>query len=109
MSQFCGFCCMIIIFVTRLPHCDVHVQIIVISFFCCNLNVCNSIADVAVFDAGDVYTAGLKYGLIPFISEVYNLGEPEYYAVAVAREEDPDTELTYMKGIASLSVDEQYH
>lgn len=77
----------------------VCVQIDVISFFSCNLNVCNRIADVAVFDAGDVYTAGLKYDLIPFISEVYNLGEPEYYAVAVAREEDPDTELTYLKGI----------
>lgn len=45
-----------------------------------------------------MYTAGLNYDLIPFISEVYNLGEPEYYAVAVAKEEDPDTELTYLKG-----------
>jgi hypothetical protein len=59
---------------------------------------------VAVFDAGDVYTAGLKYDLIPFISEVYNLGEPEYYAVAVAKEEDPDTELTYLKGNSSFYV-----
>jgi hypothetical protein len=65
---------------------------------------CDRIADVAVFDAGDVYTAGLKYDLIPFISEVYNLGEPEYYAVAVAKEEDPDTELTYLKGISSFYV-----
>lgn len=64
----------------------------------CMQAINSGIADVAVFDAGDVYTAGLKYGLIPFISEVYNLGEPEYYAVAVAREEDPDTELTYLKG-----------
>jgi hypothetical protein len=56
-----------------------------------------------------VYTAGLKYDLIPFISEVYNLGEPEYYAVAVAREEDTDTELTYMKGIVNLSVNEQHY
>jgi hypothetical protein len=67
---------------------------------------------VAVFDAGDVYTAGLKYDLIPFISEVYNLGQPEYYAVAVAKEEDPDTELTYLKGISSffvhLLLDEQH-
>uniref|UniRef100_A0A1A9WD43 Transferrin n=1 Tax=Glossina brevipalpis TaxID=37001 RepID=A0A1A9WD43_9MUSC len=55
-------------------------------------------ADIAVFDAGDVYTAGLNYDLIPFMSEVYNLGEPEYYVVAVAKEEDPDTELTYLKG-----------
>ncbi|KAH8296790.1 hypothetical protein KR054_011358 [Drosophila jambulina] len=55
-------------------------------------------ADIAVFDAGDVYTGGLNYNLIPFMSEVYNLGEPEYYVVAVAKEEDPDTELTYLKG-----------
>lgn len=55
-------------------------------------------ADVAVFDAGDVYTGGLNYDLIPFMAEVYNLGEPEYYVVAVAKEEDPDTELTYLKG-----------
>ncbi|XP_061389109.1 transferrin 2-like [Musca vetustissima] len=55
-------------------------------------------ADIAVFDAGDVYTAGLTYDLIPFMSEVYNLGEPEYYVVAVAKEEDRDTELTYLKG-----------
>ena len=56
-----------------------------------------SLADVAVLDASDVYTAGLRFGLIPFISEVYNLGEPEYYAVAVAKEDDPDTDLTYLK------------
>ncbi|XP_037959854.1 melanotransferrin-like isoform X3 [Teleopsis dalmanni] len=55
-------------------------------------------ADIAVFDAGDVYTGGLNNNLIPFMSEVYNLGEPEYYVVAVAKEEDPDTELTYLKG-----------
>ncbi|XP_037721425.1 melanotransferrin [Drosophila subpulchrella] len=55
-------------------------------------------ADISVFDAGDVYTGGLNYDLIPFMSEVYNLGEPEYYVVAVAKEEDPDTELTYLKG-----------
>ncbi|EDW94316.1 melanotransferrin [Drosophila yakuba] len=55
-------------------------------------------ADISVFDAGDVYTGGLNYELIPFMSEVYNLGEPEYYVVAVAKEDDPDTELTYLKG-----------
>ncbi|KAK4875334.1 hypothetical protein RN001_011756 [Aquatica leii] len=55
-------------------------------------------ADVVVLDASDVYTAGLNFGLIPFISEIYNLGEPEYYVVAVAKEEDPSTELTYLRG-----------
>lgn len=53
---------------------------------------------MTVLDAGDVYTAGLRYDLIPFISEVYNLGKPEYYVVAVAKEEDPTTELTYLRG-----------
>lgn len=53
---------------------------------------------MAVFDAGDIYTAGSKYDLIPFLSEVYNLGKPEYYVVAVAKEEDPSTDLTYLKG-----------
>lgn len=41
----------------------------------------SGVADVTVLDASDVYTAGLRYDLIPIISEVYNLGEPEYYVV----------------------------
>lgn len=57
-----------------------------------------SLADVALFDAGDVYTAGLRYELVPFLSEVYNLGAQEYYAVAVTKEEDPSTEITFLKG-----------
>lgn len=55
-------------------------------------------ADVAVFDAGDIYTAGLNFELVPFISEVYNLDDPEYYVVAVAKEADPSTDLTYLRG-----------
>jgi hypothetical protein len=55
-------------------------------------------ADVTVLDASDVYTAGLRYDLMPFISEVYNLNEPESYVVAVAKESDPSTELTYLRG-----------
>lgn len=54
-------------------------------------------ADVTVLDVSDVYTAGYKYDLVPFISEVYNLGKPEYYVVAVAKEQDPDTEITFLK------------
>ncbi|XP_055912472.1 melanotransferrin [Eupeodes corollae] len=68
------------------------------SHITCMQSIQTGRADVAVLDAGDVYTAGLNYGLIPFMSEVYNLGEPEYYVVAVGKEEDPDTELTYLKG-----------
>jgi hypothetical protein len=63
----------------------------------CMQSIQNGVADVTVLDAADVYTAGLKYDLIPFVSEVYNLGDPEYYVVAVAKVEDPTTELTYMK------------
>ncbi|XP_033335223.2 transferrin 2 [Megalopta genalis] len=54
-------------------------------------------ADVSVLDTSDVYTAGLRFDLIPFISEVYNLPTPEYYVVAVAKEEDDNTDLTYLK------------
>lgn len=61
----------------------------------------NRNADVAVMDAGDIYTAGLHYDEIPFITEMYDLPEPEYYVVAVAKEEDPSTELTYLKGLLS--------
>lgn len=64
----------------------------------CMQAIQSGVADVTVFDASDVYTAGLRYDLIPIISEVYNLGEPEYYVVAIAKEEDPSTELTYLKG-----------
>ena len=35
---------------------------------------------------------------MPVLAEIYNLGEPEYYAVAVAYQGDPDTDLTYLKG-----------
>jgi melanoma-associated antigen p97 len=53
-------------------------------------------------DAGDIYTAGLHYDEIPFITEMYDLPEPEYYVVAVAKEEDPSTELTYLKGLIQI-------
>lgn len=55
-------------------------------------------ADVAMLDASDIYTAGLHHDLVPIISEVYNLQEAEYYVVAVAREEDDNTDLTYLRG-----------
>ena len=57
----------------------------------------HSEADVAVMDAGDVYKAGWQFGLIPIMAEVYNLGEPYYYAVAVTKQRDNDTELIYLK------------
>lgn len=50
-----------------------------------------------MLDAGDVYTAGLNFELISILSEVYNLGKPEYFVVAVAKATDPETELIYLK------------
>ena len=54
-------------------------------------------ADVSVMDAGDVYRAGWTYDLIPIMAEVYNLGGPFYYAVAVTKQRDNNTELIYLK------------
>lgn len=63
----------------------------------CMQAIQSGIADVTILDASDVYTAGLRFNLIPFISEVYNLGTPDYYVVAVAKENDDNTDLTYLK------------
>ncbi|KAL7289603.1 hypothetical protein TKK_0016459 [Trichogramma kaykai] len=63
----------------------------------CMQSIQNGNADITVLDAADVYTAGLRYELVPFISEVYNLESPSYYVVAVAKEEDDNTDLTYLK------------
>ena len=47
--------------------------------------------------AGDIYRAGRSYGLMPIMAEVYNLGTPDYYAVAVVKIRDDDSELIYLK------------
>lgn len=65
----------------------------------CMQSIKSGLADVAMMDAGDIYTAGLTFDLVPIISEVYNLGKPEYYVVAVSKEDDPSTDLTYLKGL----------
>lgn len=54
-------------------------------------------ADVVMLDAGDVYRGGWHYGLIPIMAEVYNLGTPHYYAVAVTKQRDNSSELIYLK------------
>ncbi|XP_026287309.1 uncharacterized protein LOC113212723 [Frankliniella occidentalis] len=64
----------------------------------CMEQIRSGTADVTVLDASDVYTGGVRFDLIPFIAEVYNLGLPDYYVVAVAKEQDPTTELTFLKG-----------
>lgn len=63
----------------------------------CMQAIQNGQADVTVLDASDVYTAGLRFDLVPFISEVYNLPTPEYYVVVVAKESDPTTDITFLK------------
>ncbi|UYV68316.1 MFI2 [Cordylochernes scorpioides] len=42
-----------------------------------------------------------KYGLIPVVAEQYNLPDPAFYVVAVARQPDKDTDLLYLKGKTS--------
>ncbi|KAL3318700.1 p97 [Cichlidogyrus casuarinus] len=44
--------------------------------------------DMVNLEAGDLYTAGKYFGLVPIISENYGLG-PYYYAVAVVRKINP--------------------
>ena len=54
-------------------------------------------ADIVMLEAGDIYRAGKEYGLIPIMAEVYNLGTPDYYAVAVVKIRDNSSELIYLK------------
>ena len=49
-------------------------------------------------EAGDIYTAGLKFDLVPIMAERYNLKTTHYYAVAVSKEDDPDTDVLYLRG-----------
>jgi len=54
-------------------------------------------ADITLLEAGDIYRAGYDHGLIPIMAEVYNLGTPDYYAVAVTHIRDNSSELIYLK------------
>lgn len=53
---------------------------------------------MAVFEAGDIYSAGLTHELVPIMAEQYNLDTLEYYVVAVSKEDDPDTDVLYLRG-----------
>lgn len=55
-------------------------------------------ADLSMFEAGDIYRAGQRFGLRAILAEQYNLDEPSYYAVGVAQQKDKDTDLLYLKG-----------
>ncbi len=52
---------------------------------CCTSRVLNRPTYLNLIQAGDIYRAGRMYGLMPIMAEVYNLGEPAYYAVAVVK------------------------
>lgn len=58
---------------------------------------CYRDADIAVMEAGDVYSAGLHFGLVPIIAERYNLPTAHYYVVAVSKEDDTTTDVIYLK------------
>ena len=50
---------------------------------------------MAMLEAGDIYTGGLYYDLVPFMAERYNLPTTHYYVVAVSKEDDVDTDVLY--------------
>jgi len=54
-------------------------------------------ADIVMLEAGDIYRAGKEFGLVPIMAEIYNLGTPDYYAVAVVKIRDNSSELIYLK------------
>lgn len=64
----------------------------------CMAMIVDGKADVTMLDPGDVAIAGLWYNLIPIVSETYNLNDSTFYAVAVARTADKDTDLLDLKG-----------
>ncbi|XP_068625478.1 transferrin 2 [Battus philenor] len=64
----------------------------------CERAIADGSADFALFDAADMLHAAYKYRLVPFMQEIYTNGQSWYYAVAVAKEQDPDTDLTYLRG-----------
>ncbi|KAK7015526.1 Ferric iron binding [Halocaridina rubra] len=72
------------------------------SNFDCMSSIQKREADVAVFEAGDIYSAGLMHELVPIMAEQYNLETLEYYVVAVSKEDDPDTDVLYLKGKISF-------
>ncbi|RWS21220.1 transferrin-like protein [Leptotrombidium deliense] len=64
----------------------------------CMKAIKDGFADLAVLDAGDIYKAGQSYNLMPIVAEQYDLKEPSYYVIAIAKQSDKDTDLLYLKG-----------
>lgn len=63
----------------------------------CSRAVAEGSADFVLLDAADMLHAAATHRLVPFMQEVYSSGDDWYYAVAVAKEQDPDTDLTYLR------------
>ncbi|GBP40151.1 Lactotransferrin [Eumeta japonica] len=64
----------------------------------CERAIADGSCDFALFDAADMLHAASVHHLVPFMQELYSTGNNWYYAVAVAKEQDPDTDLTYLRG-----------
>ncbi|XP_026754449.2 melanotransferrin [Galleria mellonella] len=64
----------------------------------CERAVAEGTADFVLLDAADMLHAAYRHRLVPFMQEIYSSGDNWYYAVAVAKEQDPDTDLTYLRG-----------
>ncbi|XP_050357433.1 melanotransferrin [Nymphalis io] len=64
----------------------------------CERAIAEGTCDFAMFDAADMLHAAYRHRLVPFMQEIYSSGDNWYYAVAVAKEQDPDTDLTYLRG-----------
>ncbi|XP_053619563.1 transferrin 2 [Plodia interpunctella] len=64
----------------------------------CERAIADGTADFAVLDSADMLHAAYRYKLVPFMQLVYSTGNSWYYAVAVAKEQDPDTDITYLRG-----------
>ncbi|XP_045455298.1 melanotransferrin [Melitaea cinxia] len=64
----------------------------------CERAIAEGTCDFALFDAADMLHAAYRHRLVPFMQEIYSSGDNWYYAVAVAKEQDPDTDLTYLRG-----------
>lgn len=64
----------------------------------CEHAVADGTCDFLLLDSADMLHAAAVHKLVPFMQEVYSSGNNWYYAVAVAKEQDPDTDITYLRG-----------
>ncbi|XP_019626560.1 PREDICTED: uncharacterized protein LOC109471661 isoform X1 [Branchiostoma belcheri] len=64
----------------------------------CMYKISNNQADVITLDGGDILTAGSKYNLVPVMGEDYGNGDASYWAVAVARINNPEINMNNLRG-----------